>query len=94
MHAYVRSRPWRSLRLWRPVRSRPDKAKAVLDCTHAEAVWKKAVAAIPALLDFYGPQHDATAEEFRALEAKRRSTTVDIILGRHAANMPRGTLAP
>jgi very-short-patch-repair endonuclease len=67
-----------------------DKAKAVLDCTHAEAVWKKAATAIPALLDFYGPQHDATAEEFRALETKRRNTTVNIIRGRHAANMPRG----
>lgn len=68
-----------------------DKAKAVLDCTFAEAVWKKAVAAAPALQEFYGPQHDALAAEFRSQEAKRRQTTVAIVRGRHAANMPRGT---
>ena len=66
------------------------KAKAVLDCTYAEAVWKKAVASVPAFQDFYGPQHDALVEEFRTLEAKRRQTTVEIVRGRHAANMPRG----
>jgi very-short-patch-repair endonuclease len=67
-----------------------DKAKAVLDCTYAEAVWKKAVAAAPALQEFYGPQHDALAAEFRSLEAKRRQTTVEIVRCRHAAKMPRG----
>ena len=68
----------------------PSKAKNVLDCTHGETVWKKAVAATPALQDFYGPQHDALAQEFRALEAARRRTTVEIVSGRHTANMPRG----
>ena len=68
----------------------PEKGKAALDCTHAEAVWSQAIAAMPALQEFYGPQHDAMAEEFRSLEAKRRRTTVDIIRGRHSANMPRG----
>jgi very-short-patch-repair endonuclease len=67
-----------------------DAANAVLDCTRAEVVWSQAVAATPALLEFYGPQHDAIAEEFRGLEAKRRRTTVDIVRGRHAATMPRG----
>ena len=66
------------------------RAKAVLNCTFAEAVWSRAVTATPALHEFYGPQHDAIVEEFRALEAKRRRTTVGIIRGRHAAKMPRG----
>jgi very-short-patch-repair endonuclease len=66
------------------------RAKAVLDCTFAEAVWSRAVTATPALHEFDGPQHDAIVEEFRTLEAKRRRTTVGIIRGRHAAKMPRG----
>ena len=45
---------------------RPEIAKAVLDCTHAEAVWLQAIAAAPALREFYGPQHDAIAAEFRS----------------------------
>ena len=65
-------------------------AKAVLDCTFAEAVWSKAVKATPALQEFYGPQHDGIVDEFRALEAKRRRTTVEIIRARHTAKMPRG----
>jgi very-short-patch-repair endonuclease len=67
-----------------------DKAKAVLECTWAEAVWKKAVAATPALQDFYGPRHNTLAKEFQTLEARRRHTTVEIVRGRHAAKMPRG----
>jgi very-short-patch-repair endonuclease len=68
----------------------PASAEAVLDCTFAEAVWSKAIAAMPELFQFYGPAHDAAAEEFRSLEAKRRSTTAQVVLGRHAERMPRG----
>jgi very-short-patch-repair endonuclease len=65
-------------------------AKALLDCTFAEAVWSKAVAATPELAQFYGPGHNAVADEFRGLEAKRRSSTVQVVLGRHVEKMPRG----
>ena len=68
----------------------PDMTSAVLECTFAEAAWAKARAAAPELQNFYGPRHDTIAGEFRALEAKRRTTTAKIIQGRHAANMPRG----
>ena len=64
--------------------------KAVLDCTFAETVWSKAIAAAPELGQFYGPAHDAVVEKFRGLEAKRRRTAVQIVLGRHAEAMPRG----
>jgi hypothetical protein len=53
-------------------------------------VWAQAIAAHPALQEFYGPRHDAIAAEFCTLEAKRRSTTSQIICGRHAEKMPRG----
>ena len=65
-------------------------ARAILDYTHAEAIWSKAVAQTPGLFQFYGPRHDTIVDEFRALEIKRRGTTVDIVRARHAANMPRG----
>ena len=62
----------------------------MLDCTFAETVWSKAIAAAPELGQFYGRAHDAVVEEFRGLEAKRRRTAVQIVLGRHAEAMPRG----
>ena len=67
-----------------------DRATAVLDCSHAEAVWKHAIKAQPKLLQFYGANYDAQAKEFRQLEAKRRHTSVDIVRARHAANIPHG----
>ncbi len=70
----------------------PEQALPVLECSFAEAVWSKAVASTPALHEFYGPRHDALVDEFRKLEKKRLSTTVDIIRGRHAAQVPRGNL--
>ena len=68
----------------------PASAELVLDCTFAENVWSQAVAATPDLAQFYGPSHDAIADEFRALEAKRRRTAAQIVRGRHAEKMPRG----
>src|SRR3984957_706244 len=65
-------------------------ARAILDYTHAEANWSKAVARTPGLFQFYGPRHDSIIDEFRALEIKRRGTAEDIVRARHAANMPRG----
>ena len=67
-------------------------ARAILDCTHDEVVWKKAVEATPDLQDFFGPSHDALAEEFRALEVKQRRTNVEIVRAKHAAGIPRGSL--
>ena len=69
----------------------PVAAKALLDCTFAEAAWTKAVAALPELTRFYGPAHDAIVDQFHALEAKRRRTAVEIVRGRHAEKMPRGS---
>jgi very-short-patch-repair endonuclease len=69
----------------------PSSAKAVLDCTFAEAVWSKAVTLLPELTRFYGPAQDALVDQFHALEAKRRRTTVEIVRGRHAEKMPRGS---
>ena len=69
----------------------PSAAKAVLDCTFAETVWQKAVAALPDLTRFYGPAHDAIVDQFREVEAKRRRTTVEIVRGHHAERMPRGS---
>lgn len=68
----------------------PGAAKAVLDCTFAEAVWSTAVRTMPELQEFYGPEHDALIDEFRTLEAKRRDTTVQIIRERHLAKALRG----
>jgi len=68
----------------------PASVKSLLACTFAETVWSKAISANPDLAQFYGPSHDAIVEEFRRLEAKRRTTTVQIIRGRHAEKMPRG----
>ncbi len=68
----------------------PGAAKAVLDCTFAEAVWSTAVRAMPELQEFYGPEHDALIDEFRTLEAKQRDTIVRIIRERHLANASRG----
>ena len=68
----------------------PAATKSVLACTFAETVWTKAVAAFPELINFYGPAHDAIAEQFRGLEAKRRRTTVEIVRGRHAERIPHG----
>ena len=71
-------------------RMSPASVKSVLDCTFAETVWSKAISSTPELGQFYGPSHDAIAGEFRELEAKRRSTTVQIVRARHAEKMPRG----
>jgi very-short-patch-repair endonuclease len=68
----------------------PGAAKAVIDCTFAETVWSKAVTAQPDLTGFYGPEHDAIADQFRGLESSRRQTTVEIVRGRHAEKIPRG----
>jgi very-short-patch-repair endonuclease len=70
---------------------KPEKAKAILACTHAETVWKKAVEQTPALQHFQGLQHNQLAEEFRSLEAKRRTTTIEIVRSRHSTKMPRGS---
>jgi very-short-patch-repair endonuclease len=67
-----------------------DKASAVLDCTHAEAIWTQALKAQPKLQQFHGTSYDLQANEFRQLEAKRRRTSVDIVRGRHAAKIPHG----
>lgn len=67
-----------------------ESARGVLDSTFAETVWSKAVAVTPDLIQFYGPAHDAVAEEFRELEASRRRSTVQVVLQRHADAMPRG----
>ena len=68
----------------------PKDAIAVLECTFAEVAWSKAVHASPELGSFHGPSHDGIANRFRALEAGRRQTTVNVVLGRHAEGMPRG----
>ena len=70
----------------------PASAKSVLDCTFAETVWSKAIGSTPELGQFYGPSHDAIVDEFRGLEANRRRTTVQIVRGRHAEKIPRGSL--
>lgn len=70
---------------------KPEKAKAVLVCTHAETVWKKAIERTPELQHFQGQQNNQMAEEFRSLESKRRSTTVEIVRSRHSENIPRGS---
>jgi very-short-patch-repair endonuclease len=71
-------------------RMSPVSVKSVLDCTFAETVWHKAIASVPELGQFYGPSHDAIADEFRGVEARRRRTTVQIVCGRHAEKIPRG----
>ena len=68
-------------------------ARPILDCTFAETVWAKAVAALPELTRFYGPAHDAIVDQFRGLEAKLRRTTAEVVRGRHADRMPRGSFA-
>ena len=69
----------------------PERAIAILACTHAETVWKKAIERTPGLLEFQGHQHGNLTEEFRSLEVMRRSTTVEIVRSRHSAKMPRGS---
>ena len=71
-------------------RMSPASVKSVLNCTFAETVWHKAIASVPELGQFYGPSHDAIADEFRGVEARRRRTTVQIVCGRHAEKIPRG----
>ncbi|MGA2491558.1 MAG: DUF3320 domain-containing protein [Roseiarcus sp.] len=68
-----------------------ERTKAILACTHAETVWKKAVEQTPALQHFQGLQHNQLAGEFRSLEAKRRTTTIEIVRSRHSTKMPRGS---
>ena len=63
----------------------------MLESTFAKTVWSKAVSALPELTHFHGAEHDAVVAQFRVLEEKRRRTTVDIVRGRHAERVPRGS---